>query len=147
MSGHISSTLDRAECWSGMKSLVDFWGGYHCWDNLEVDKKTDLVKHVHSFPEEFRACIKAQPGTQDLEQVNIPTLILCGTKSPQPVKRLSCLLNDKIASAKHRTINEAGHMAPLTHSPAVIEHIGKHLQGYSLTGSVNTELGNNVVNF
>ena len=57
----------------------------------------------------------------------MPTLILCGTRSPDPSRTIARLLADTLPRARHRTVRDAGHMSPLTHpaevNPLIVGHI------------------------
>jgi hypothetical protein len=60
--------------------------------------------------------------------VEVPTLILCGTRSPAPSRAITRLLAEALPHARHRTISNAGHMSPITHAAEVNGLIVEHLQ-------------------
>ncbi len=75
---------------------------------------------------EFGALDAEPPFLASAEDIDVPTLILAGTRSPNPIRCVSRIINDKLKRARHRTIANAGHMLPITHPAAVAEHLKDH---------------------
>lgn len=59
--------------------------------------------------------------------MDVPTLILRGTRSPRPSRTITRLLAETLPRARHRTIRDASHMSPITHSAEVNALILEHL--------------------
>ena len=59
--------------------------------------------------------------------IDVPTLILCGTRSPAPSRAITRLLAETLPRARHRTIRNAGHMSPITHPAEVNKLALEHL--------------------
>ena len=59
--------------------------------------------------------------------IGVPTLILCGTRSPRPSRTITRLLAETLPRARPRTIRDASHMSPITHSAEVNGLILEHL--------------------
>jgi pimeloyl-ACP methyl ester carboxylesterase len=51
--------------------------------------------------------------------MTVPTLLLHGTSSPWPTRRICDLLERVLPDAHLRTVGGAGHMAPVTHRDQV----------------------------
>jgi pimeloyl-ACP methyl ester carboxylesterase len=62
-----------------------------------------------------------------LRRITVPTLVLRGTTSPRPTRRIAELVAQILPNARLRTIEGAGHMLPLTHREAVNTAIAEHL--------------------
>jgi pimeloyl-ACP methyl ester carboxylesterase len=62
-----------------------------------------------------------------LRRIDVPTLLLRGSASPLPTRRIAELLAEALPNARLRTIEGAGHMLPLTHREAVNAAIAEHL--------------------
>jgi pimeloyl-ACP methyl ester carboxylesterase len=60
--------------------------------------------------------------------MSIPTLLLCGDRSPAPSCRIVDMLASTMPHARVVQIQDAGHMSPFTHSDAVNAAIGAHLR-------------------
>jgi pimeloyl-ACP methyl ester carboxylesterase len=64
---------------------------------------------------------------ETLQAIAAPTLVLRGSESPQPSRRIAGLLARILPNARLQTIEAAGHMLPLTHTEAVNAAILDHL--------------------
>ena len=59
----------------------------------------------------------------DCCRIDVPTLVLRGSASPRPSRRLAEMVAETIPEAVVHTIDGAGHMAPLTHAAAVAAQV------------------------
>jgi pimeloyl-ACP methyl ester carboxylesterase len=112
---------------TGMATFIDYWSGAGTWVNLADDKKTqfaDLALHVAHH---FWSLVHEDAPLAAYEAIDVATLILCGTQSPRPSRAITRLLADTLPRARHRTIRDAGHMSPITHSAEVNRVILEHL--------------------
>jgi lipase len=64
---------------------------------------------------------------ESLRGITVPTLVLRGTASPRPTRRIATLIAQVLPSARLQTIEGAGHMLPLTHHQTVNAAIAEHL--------------------
>ncbi len=67
-------------------------------------------------------------GLEEYATVTVPTLILCGARSPRPSRAIVRLLAAAMRLAQARTISDAGHLSPITHPGEVNGHILEHLR-------------------
>jgi pimeloyl-ACP methyl ester carboxylesterase len=61
----------------------------------------------------------------------VPTLLVQGTRSPLPTRRICELLARALPEAQIATIEGAGHLSPLTHRDGVNALIAAHLDSNS----------------
>ena len=69
-----------------------------------------------------------------LDGLRMPVLILRGAKSPAIISRVAEELSRRLAIARVRTVEGAGHMLPLTHPVEVAALIGPFLSGAASRG-------------
>jgi pimeloyl-ACP methyl ester carboxylesterase len=111
----------------GMQGFIDYWNGPGSWRNLAEDRKAQyahlalhVAHHVWSLLEETTLLAA-------YAELDLPTLILCGTRSPAPARAVTRLLARTLPQARHRTIGNAGPMSPVTHpavvNPLILEHL------------------------
>ena len=115
---------------SGMQTFIDYWGGAGSWESLPDDKKAQFGHLAVHIAHHFWSLIEEKTPLAAYTAVDVPTLILCGTRSPPPSRAITRLLTETLPHARHRTIRDAGHMSPITH-PAqvnrlVVEHVLKN---------------------
>jgi pimeloyl-ACP methyl ester carboxylesterase len=115
---------------SGMQTFIDYWGGAGSWNGLPDDKKAQFAQLGVHVAHHFWSLIEENTPLQAFTAIDVPTLILCGTRSPAPSRAVTRLLTDTLPRARHRTIPNAGHMSPITHpaevNALVLEHLLKN---------------------
>jgi pimeloyl-ACP methyl ester carboxylesterase len=111
----------------GMQTFIDYWNGAGSWKSLTDEKKTQYAHLAIHVAHHFWSLIEETPPLAAYAGIDVPTLILCGARSPAPSRAITRLLAQTMARARHRTIGDAGHMAPITHpdevNPLILEHL------------------------
>ena len=111
----------------GMATFIDYWGGAGSWENLADPRKTQFADLALHIAHHFWSLIEENTPLDEYAGIDVPTLILCGTRSPDPSRVITRLLTETMPQTRHRTIRDAGHMSPLTHPAEVNALIVEHL--------------------
>ncbi|SLN69791.1 Haloacetate dehalogenase H-1 [Roseovarius litorisediminis] len=111
---------------TAMMQFVDFWSGPGSWDKVPAAKRAALLPRAHKLPGDFGRLFNEDLRPADIAKLTVPTLVICGTQSPEPVRVLSRLIAKSIIHSRHRTIGWAGHMLPLTHRAQVNVLLEEH---------------------
>lgn len=131
---------------SGMKRFIDYWGGAGSWESLPDDRKAQFGHLAVHVAHHFWSLIEEKTPLAAYTSIDVPTLILCGTRSPAPSRAITRLLSEALPHVRHRTIRNAGHMSPITHAAEVNGLVAEHLlrNGASISlrppGTVKAEL-------
>jgi pimeloyl-ACP methyl ester carboxylesterase len=112
---------------SGMQIFIDYWGGAGSWESLPDDKKAQFAQLAVHVAHHFWSLIEEETLLAAYAGIDVPTLILCGTRSPGPSRAITRLLAETLPRAWHRTICNAGHMSPITHPAEVNALVAEHL--------------------
>ena len=104
---------------TGMARFVDYWNGPGAWSHLSSAAQARLAAQIGGVAANFTAVFADLTRLADCRRIDVPTLVLRGSASPSPSRRLAEMIADAIPDAALRTIDGAGHMAPLTHAEAV----------------------------
>lgn len=112
---------------SGMQTFIDYWGGTGSWESLPEAKKAQFAGMAVYVAHHFWSLIEERMPLAAYAAIDVPTLILCGTRSPRPSRTITRLLANTLPRARHRTIRDANHMSPITHPQEVIPLILEHL--------------------
>ncbi|MBT4932755.1 MAG: alpha/beta hydrolase [Rhodospirillaceae bacterium] len=108
--------------------FVEYWCGEEAWSNLSPDRKWRTSNQMHKVHQDFHALLCEKSPLIALAEIKTPTLILCGTDSPRPTRRLTRIIAEAIPGSRHSTIPHAGHMLPITHAAKVNALILEHVQ-------------------
>jgi pimeloyl-ACP methyl ester carboxylesterase len=111
----------------GMRPFIDYWSGSGSWDKMPEARKAQFAELAVYVAHHFYSLIEEPTPLQVYRRISVPTLILCGNRSPRPSRAITRLLTDTLPRARHRTLRGAGHMSPLTHpgdvNPLILEHL------------------------
>ncbi len=110
-----------------METFIDYWGGAGNWTNLLEDRRGQFARLAVHVAHHFWSLLDETTKLAAYAAIQVPTLILCGTRSPRPSRAITRLLTETMPNARHRTIRGAGHMSPLTHPAEVNRLIVDHL--------------------
>ncbi len=123
----VTKALVCGDYWGGMAHFVDYWNGNGTWANMDEEKRSALAVRTRKVVLDFWSTIGEETPLAAYERLDVPTLILCGEKTPAPTRRITELLARTMQDSRYHIIPEAGHMSPLTHAAAVNAVISEHL--------------------
>jgi pimeloyl-ACP methyl ester carboxylesterase len=118
--------------WGGMARFVDYWNGKGAWSAMPQKVRMKLGKNLSKIVLDFHALFNEPARLEDYAALSIPTLLLCGDRSPAPSCRIVEMLASTMPHARVVGIQDAAHMSPFTHSDAVNAAIGAHLRQHSV---------------
>jgi pimeloyl-ACP methyl ester carboxylesterase len=111
----------------GLALFLEYWSGAGSWGAIPAAKQAAMAARLPKIALEFHAALHEPAHLADFETLAVPTMLLQGARSPRPTRRICELLARVMPDAKLITLNDAGHMAPLTHADQVNALIGAHL--------------------
>jgi pimeloyl-ACP methyl ester carboxylesterase len=123
----VKEAVSSGDYWGGMTRFVDYWNGEGAWDAMPHKARMTLSQRLGKVMLDFRALFEEPADLEDYAALSLPTLILCGERSPGPSRRIVEMLAAAMPLARLERIPGAGHMSPLTHPDAVNAAIREHL--------------------
>lgn len=112
----------------GMARFVDYWSGSGAWAALPTEKRAALALRLNDVALDFRATFDEPTRLQDCWPLFMPTLVVQGSATPLPTRRICGQLSRIVPQARLEVVDGAGHMLPLTHGPQVNRLILEHLE-------------------
>lgn len=112
---------------SAMARFVDYWNGDGAWDLTRPDVQAALARRTPKVALDFWATMTESTPRSAYRQIAVPTLVLRGSESPPPTRRIAEILVEALPQTRLQTIAGAGHMLPLTHRDAVNAAVAEHL--------------------
>jgi pimeloyl-ACP methyl ester carboxylesterase len=103
-----------------MRWFVDFWTGDGAFDALSDAARAATLKCADKIVLDFQSAFSNDPGTARLAALDIPVALLCGDRSPEPMRRLVEVLHGLMPGSSRMVIAGANHLLPFTHAPAVV---------------------------
>lgn len=127
VAGDVARAVVCGDYVGGFGSFFDYWSGAPAWDAVPAAKQAAMAARLPKIALEFHAALNEPAHLADFEALAVPTMLLQGARSPRPTRRICELLARVMPDARLITLNDAGHMAPLTHADQVNALIAAHL--------------------
>ncbi|MDH3474385.1 MAG: alpha/beta hydrolase, partial [Rhodospirillales bacterium] len=93
-----------------MECFVDYWSGQGAWRSLGPAQRCAIAAAAPKVALDFQAVMLEESRALDYAALDVPTLILCGGRSPAPTRRIVALLDMAIPGARLKVVPDAGHM-------------------------------------
>jgi pimeloyl-ACP methyl ester carboxylesterase len=123
----VSAAAARGDERGAMAQFVDYWNGNGTWSRTKPEAQAALARRAPKVALDFLATMSEPTPRAAYRQVAVPTLVLRGTRSPRPTRRIAELVAKALPVARLETIDGAGHMIPLTHPESVNAAVAAHL--------------------
>lgn len=108
------------------RSFFDRYNGEGAWAALPEKTRTKRLSQTEATADAFRANLANPMTVKRCRSLRLPVLVISGSETTAPDKRLAEILAAEIAGATHVVIAGAGHMSPLTHPAEVAAAIQAH---------------------
>lgn len=123
----VAHSLACGDYQGGFGRFTDYWSGAGAWNAVPAAKRDAFAARLAKVALDFHATLNEPARPEDFRMLALPTLIVQGSRSPLPTRRICELLARALPEARTKTIDGAGHMAPLTHRNEVNDLIVAHL--------------------
>jgi pimeloyl-ACP methyl ester carboxylesterase len=122
-----------------MACFIDYWSGPGAWDRIKPMAQERLAAHAVKTAMDFSALFNEPTALMDYARITAPVLILRGMNSPAPSRRICEILAQTLPDAMVRSVANAGHMLPMTHSEMVNPMIEDHIESRQTLKSIPAE--------
>ena len=107
--------------------FLDYRNGPGTWQALPEASKARFRASTASTVAGFRSNLGNPTSLEDLAELSIPVLVMCGEKTTVPDRRVTEILRERIPRCRYEIIPGAEHMSPLTHPECIAAAIERHL--------------------
>jgi pimeloyl-ACP methyl ester carboxylesterase len=108
--------------------FVTYWSGAHAWQRLSIQQQAAIASRMPMVTLHFDAIYAASLSPDRLARLRMPVLCLSGSRSTAAARQISALLRTLMPQAKHETLDELGHLGPITHPQVVNDRVMKFLE-------------------
>ncbi len=117
-----------------------YWGGANAWEALGEAQRSAIIARMATVPRHFDALFGASWNAQTLGRLTMPTLLIQGSSTRLPARRVAELLGGVLPHMTRALVPHAGHLGPMTHEPDVTTRTVAHLASTgALTYSVRQQ--------
>lgn len=111
----VARHVEEGRLHDATREFVDFWSGDGGFAHLPLPVQSRMAQRIAKAPLDFRA---ANGVAIDVGAIDMPTLLLAGTRSPEVAQRIATALIRLLPQRRAAWV-DAGHMGPVTHARAV----------------------------
>jgi pimeloyl-ACP methyl ester carboxylesterase len=126
-----ASFLDELERGLGdaaLRVFLGYWTGAGSWDAMPERARAEVLRCVEKLRLDFEASFDTDPGVEAIRGISVPTLLVQGTRSTLPARRIIAALLRMLPQVQLQLVDGANHLLPLTHAPALTESVLRHLE-------------------
>jgi pimeloyl-ACP methyl ester carboxylesterase len=108
---------EPGEAW--MRAFVDWWNEPGAYDALPAATRAGFLAVGGKVFGEVTSLGRDETPHQAFATIQVPALVLGGSRSPRPARRIVELLGETLPHGEARVLDGMGHMGPLTHAEQV----------------------------
>lgn len=124
-------SLANGDHHGGFGRFVDYWSGPGAWAGMPIEQRCGLAANLPNVALAFHAVSEDPSRVGDFADLAVPTLLLQGSRTTAPARRICDRLARALPLAVLQVIAGAGHMSPLTHAEQVNALLAAHLDANS----------------
>ncbi|HUJ68734.1 MAG TPA: alpha/beta hydrolase [Syntrophorhabdales bacterium] len=111
--------IDRKEYAGAGEYFIDYWIGPGTWKGMTEERRSAFAVAMGAASPEWHASWNEAIPLAAFAAVDVPTLLLSGTKSTAPARAITSLLSSVLPHAEILELEGIGHMGPVTNPEAV----------------------------
>ena len=119
----------------GWREFVDYYNGEGTWSSMPEHIRARFLEHSETTVILWNALFQNPTSAEDFRSIPFHTLIIAGSDTTMPERRICELLSDLINDSVLQTIEGAGHMSPLTHPDLVADLTRVHIHDWERQSS------------
>jgi pimeloyl-ACP methyl ester carboxylesterase len=120
--------VDEGNLNASAERFIDYWMGDGAWRAIPESRKPTLAAAMRAVRSEWHATFSDPTPLNAFAHVDVPTLLLTGTKSRASALAVARLLTGVLPRVRAVEIEGVGHMAPVTHPDTVNTLIERFLE-------------------
>jgi len=119
IAGSVEALVRRGDLEGAARIFVGYWGGATAWEAMAPAQRVAVFARIASVPRHFDALFRATWTPRLLARLTMPVLLIQGTMTRAPARRVCDLLAAALPQAQRVEIAGAGHLGPMTHATEV----------------------------
>ena len=112
---------------SAAERFIDYWMGPGAWAGMPPHRRAAAARAMPGVRSQWAAIFAETTPLAAYSLLDLPILSLVGSESPPSTRAVAGLLTQALPNLASAELEDAGHMAPLTHPGMVTAAIQEHL--------------------
>jgi pimeloyl-ACP methyl ester carboxylesterase len=123
----VAALLQAGQAEDAARVFVAYWGGSRTWAGLSEGQRRTVAARTATVPRHFDALFAARWDGRLLQRLQMPVLLLRGSATRAPARRVTELLAQALPQAQCGVLPGAAHLGPLTHAQTVGHWMTAHI--------------------
>ncbi len=111
--------IELGELEAAAGRFIDYWVGAGAWAATPAERRPRIVATVRSLREGWHAAFSEPWSAEALRALDIPCLLLTGSRTTAAARRALRLLRETLPRAEVIEFDGLGHLGPITHPERV----------------------------
>jgi len=111
--------IDGRDYAGAAEYFIDYWIGPGAWKGMTEARRSVFAAGMGAASPEWYASFHEATPLDAFAALDVPALLLSGTKSTAPARAMTTLLSSVLPRAKILELEGIGHMGPVTHPEVV----------------------------
>lgn len=130
IAGEVAVRVKEGQLAAGASAFVNYWGGPDAWQQMSDSQREAVESRIAAIPRHFDSLFAIRwGGAQPLGSLTMPVLLMNGSHTRTPARRVAELLGTALPAVRRLEIAGAGHLGPMSHEAEVNAAIVAQLQG------------------
>jgi pimeloyl-ACP methyl ester carboxylesterase len=121
-------SVDQGDLDAAAEQFIDYWSGDGTWAATPENRRQAIAASMRAAKPEEHALFSDPTPLHAFAALDVPTLLLTGTRSKASVRAIARLLTPVLPRVRVEEIDGVGHMAPVTHPERVNPLIERFLE-------------------
>jgi pimeloyl-ACP methyl ester carboxylesterase len=123
----VATLVGNGKTMDAARVFVGYWGGAQAWAAQGETQRATLMARMAVVPRHFDALFAARWTERLLQRLTMPVLLLRGSATRAPARRVTELLARALPQAQMGVLAGAGHLGPITHAQTVGHWMTAHI--------------------
>lgn len=128
--GAIWRSLATGDFESGARTFVDYWSGTGSWCAMPPRQQQVVLQRLPKIGLDFHATLRDSARAADFAAIGAPTFVMRSGRTTSVARRVCARVEAMFPQASVHRIEQAGHMAPVTHAREVNAALRSQLEAW-----------------
>jgi pimeloyl-ACP methyl ester carboxylesterase len=123
VASNINRALNGGDYERAAQRFVDYWAGAGQWERLAPERQVAMALRMPVIQAHFVSLFGDGARLRDYAGIDAPVLYLAGRDTRASTKRIAELLESALRDVELETLEDMGHLGPITHAEPVAQRI------------------------
>lgn len=120
--------LDAGRAHDAARCFTNYWADGDAWSAADAAQRERIAARMPTVRRHFAALLGLRWSAQQLRRLQMPVMLMHGTRTREPARALAWLLAGLLPRVTHVPLPGAGHLGPVSHERVVAAYLAAALR-------------------